>query len=235
MNLDTMMQTEEEFHSVVNLKELYKGDLSDLPSISFNEFNILVNSFVGRRKYISHAGFSLLTYEFQRELQEQLQELSIDTFTEIEAGTGALSIMLNNINIKGKGYTLDPDTGKSNWGMGKSPIFEHARENGLLEFQDIRELKLDHKPDMVVASWIPYEGGDEVIEFFENQEPAHTSEYFMVIGEGYGGCTANDEFHDWLDENYTSVWTSQTYVSFNAIYDRVMIFKRKLAKEANDE
>ncbi len=223
--LEAMMLTREEFNEEVNFKEMYPADLKRLPSMDYRNFSMLVNSFSGRHEYISQMGFPLLTYEFQRELQEQLQYMEIDTFVEIEAGVGSLSVLLNNIDISGKGYTLDPDACEGNWGMDKSPVFEYARANDILRFRDIRELTLDHKPDMIVASWIPLGGGNEVIDFFENQN--HDSEHFMIIGEGYGGCTASDEFHQWLDDNFDSVWTSQRYVSFAAIHDRVCIYRRK--------
>ncbi len=224
-SFSSMMQTEEEFKELVDLEEMYPADLKRLPSMAYRDFGILANSFVGRREYHSHVGFPLLTWEFQRELEEQLHDLEIDTFVEIEAGTGALTTVLNNSNVVGKGYTLDPDTCRGNWGMEKSPIFDHARDMGWLEFQDIRDLELSHTPDIIVASWIPYRGGEEVIEFFNNQE--HNSEYFMLIGEGRGGCTANDTFHGWLEENFDHVWTSLRYASFDAIYDKAVIYRRK--------
>ncbi len=225
MNIEAMSMSPERFNELVDLVELYPADLKRLPSMTYRDFDTLANSFSGRHEYIKHVGFPLLTYEFQRELQEQLQYLEIGTFVEIEAGTGALTTLLNNIDVVGKGYTLDPAGMEHNWGMDESPIFDYARDRGWLEFQDIRELRLDSIPDMIIASWIPYESGEEVIEFFDNQ--SHDSQYFMVIGEGQGGCTANDEFHEWLDENFDHVWTSLRYVSFNAIHDSVEIYSRK--------
>ncbi len=66
--------------------------------------------------------------------------------------------------------------------------------------------------------------GNEVIKFFGNNPPV---EYFMLIGEGHGGCTANDEFHTWLKETYDCVWVSRNYKSFVAIYDSVEIYQIK--------
>jgi len=214
-----------DFEESVNMEEEYPADLKRLPSTLFMNFQKIKGSFDGRRDYISHVGFPLLSYEFQFELQAQFKDLGIKTFVEIEAGTGALTTMLNNSEVTGRGYTLDPDSCEHNWGMKKSPVFEYAREQGWLEFADIRKLKLQEAPDIIVASWIPYEGGEEVLEFFDNNPE---SDYFMVIGEGYGGCTANDKFHDWLEDNFKHIWTSRHYQSFYAIHDSVEIYRRKI-------
>ncbi len=219
------MMSAEDFNARVKLPELYPGDLKSLPSIEDEDISILKHRYYGRREYIKHLGYTLLTKEFASELQEIFKDLNINSFVEIEAGAGALSVLLNNVGLTGKGYTLDPESGEDNWGMGQGEIFQHARSSGMLEFADIRELELQHKPDIVVASWIPYMGGDEVIEFFKLQD--EVPEYFLVIGEGYSGCTASDEFHDWLEDTFEEVWESETHTSFSTIHDSVKIFKKK--------
>ncbi len=215
-----------EVKDFIDIPTMFTEDLKDLPSKFSEDFGMLKESFRARKEYIAHVGFPLISKEFASELKEIFIDLEIDSFAEIEAGNGVISTLLNNLGFEGKGYTLDPDTIKHNWGIQKSPIFERAREQQLLEFINIRKLKLKTAPDIIVASWIPYEGGDEVLEFFNNHSD-NQSEYFMVIGEGHGGCTANDEFHDWLDNKFEHIWMSKSYEPFMCIYDSVCIYKRK--------
>ncbi len=236
MNLENMMITEEEFKAKVDIFDLFRGDLAldKLPSNKDQTFKVIKESYLGRRAYVEHLGFPLLSKEFAYELKEAFEARDINTFVEIEAGSGALTTLMNNLNFRGVGYTLDPAEIKHNWGMKTSPISEHALQQGNLKYQDIRTLEIspDEVPDVIVASWIPYEGGDEVIEFFEIQE--QVSEYFLIIGEGYGGCTASDEFHDWLDQNYNDIWSSSEYKPFESIWDSVILYQRK-NQEFNDE
>jgi hypothetical protein len=63
------------------------------------------------------------------------------------------------------------------------------------------------------------------------------SEYFIYIGEGYGGCTADDDFFDLLDGTYfrgpkkdSGKWTIEDYISipqWPGIHDGLYILKRK--------
>ncbi len=224
--MESMMSSEDTFNQKINLTELFPKELTlvDLPSHTELNFSTIRSSYVGRKQYIARMGFPLISKEFALEIKEEFESRGIKSFVEIEAGNGALTILLNQMNLSGVGYTLDPDSGEHNWGMKKTEIFNWARSQSLLKFKDIRELQLPETPDMIMASWIPYEGGDEVIEFFDNNS---TSEYFLVIGEGWGGCTANDNFHEWLDNNFVEIWQSREYKSFYAIYDSVILYKRK--------
>jgi hypothetical protein len=207
-----------------DLVSLYSHDLKQLPanheilSVTDNMGGVLA-----RREYIKLIGFPLLTRDFRAELTDVLTDKGIKSFVEIEAGNAPISILLDQEGFHGKAYTLDPDGMKHHWGIEKSPVFEYAHNKGLLEFADIRELTLKEIPDLVVVSWIPYRGGEEVIKFFNNQ--SRLPEYFMVIGEGEGGCTASAKFFDWLNDTYEEDYRFEDFVSFDAIYDNCVLYK----------
>jgi hypothetical protein len=122
---------------------------------------------------------------------------------------------------------LEPEGDGKHWGFNIHNKFcQYSAAADLLEFKDIRDLKIDDNVDLIVASWIPYEGGDEVIEFFENNSE-NIPEYFLLIGEGEGGCTANDKFFGWLGSNFEEKYTFKQFVSFSAIYDSCILYKRR--------
>ena len=52
------------------------------------------------------------------------------------------------------------------------------------------------------------------------------AEYLVYVGEGSGGCTADDDFHEYLDrcfDEVETVWIPQ----WEGIHDRVQIYRRK--------
>jgi hypothetical protein len=216
----------------IDLEEMFPLDVvpEKLPSEYSKEIQLLSNSFTARKEYISKVGFALLTQEFIFTLLNSFADKDIKTFVEIEAGTGALTTVLNNSNrVSGVGYTLEIPEEKHHWGLTTSSWFyANSSLSETLKFQNIKKLKLDYKPDVIIASWIPYEAGEEVIEFFNNQLPQYYPEYFLLIGEGPGGCTANDEFFDWLEENWEVVPTEYSYTPFFGIYDSPVLYKSKL-------
>jgi len=208
---------------------LYPGmDLEELPSKDNGGIQMLIESFSARREYIAQFGFTLFTEEFLLSLVNDFENRGIESFVEIEAGLGTFTHLLNQSQqLKGVGYTL-PINDK-HWGMdNSSPFYQQGVKTGELILQDIREVQLEYKPDVIISSWIPYEGGGEVIEFFDNQPKQLWPDYYLVIGEGPGGCTASDEFFDWLEANWDYVEADYGYSRFGGIYDQPMLYKSKL-------
>jgi hypothetical protein len=220
---ELMPEEKEEF-----INDLYPEIVPDkLPSRFSKEFKSFKTSYVLRGTYTNNIGFALLSQEFAYELREVLPEYNIRTFVELEAGNGTLTILLNNIVFDGKGYTLKPADDGKHWGFKSDNRFcEQALSTNLLEFKDIREVTIDNNIDMIVASWIPYEGGQEVIDFFESNSE-NIPDYFLLIGEGEGGCTASDDFFDWLGSNFEEEYIFKQFVSFEAIYDSCILYKRR--------
>ena len=215
----------------IDLNKLFPAGITplELPSAYSQEIQDLSASFSARREYISHVGFPLLTQEFLIALVNDFVDRDFKTFIELEAGTGALTHILNNSGkLSGTAYSLEIQEGKRHWGLEtSSPFYAAASISEELQFKDIRKLILDSKPDIAIASWIPYEGGEEVIEFFDNQSPQNRPDYFLVIGEGPGGCTSNDAFFDWLETNWDLVEHDYPYTKFDGIYDYPALYKSK--------
>jgi len=217
--------------------KLYDPLLDKLPENTTPAFQKMINNWHARFSYIGKFGFVPLTKNVITEIVDICTDLKINNFIEIEAGTGFLTKCLNDTKkIQGKGYSLAiPEEAtpskstdgikkpKNHWGLQANKIYRHNVENNLLELIDIRDLKIKI-PEMVISSWIPLNGGEEVIEFFENNS---LPDYYMVIGEGCGGCTANDNFHNWLSDYYVEHKVVNSYTPFTGIYDSIIIFRRR--------
>ena len=197
--------------------------MDNLPSKTNEDFQKVKVGWYTRKIYIAKFGYVLLTREIVDEIEEIFDDLNIKEFVEIQAGTGFLTKVLNDRGFAGKAYSLPIPKAKRHWGLTVSKMYSHCVETDILRLIDIRDLRVKI-PKMVISSWIPYKGGKEVIEFFESNS---LPEYYMIIGEGYGGCTASAEFHGWLDKNYKEFELVRNYERFLAIHDNIIIYKRR--------
>ncbi len=203
----------EDFDKIVAFMEkLYPAiELDALPSWHDKDFQSMIFGKGALMKYrsfyVQRMGFMLYYKEFIEILDKFLQAIKANTFVELDAGNGILSLLLKRLGYEGKGYTLPPKKSQSSSGKSLNVFEKEAVESGALVYQDIRELYLQETPDVVLASWIPYMGGDEVIEFFEHQwERGIKPQYFVIIAEGYG-ATGCELFLDWLDMHFERVET----------------------------
>jgi hypothetical protein len=199
--------------------------LEDLPSKSDPNFQKIQRGFPARRNYIKELGFVLFQKEMAQEIEMCLEKIlgSNDEFLELEAGTGSFTLLLNNLGFSGYGITLEIE-GK-HWGMRKTSVYyKKALEKQLLFLSSLEEWDIKVPPKLIIANWIPYKGGQEIIDFFNKL--IEYPEYFMVTHEDVGGCIASDEFFDWLNQHYKSYTEIENYESFSTIYDRIFIYER---------
>lgn len=205
-----------------------------LPSVNDPTFDKVIIDFTARQEYIKQFGFVAISKELVEEMVKKFSELDVDRFVELQAGTGFLCKVLIDAGLKGIGYSLPvvspeeaKETGAHCWGLTESPMYKFCVKEGILELVDIRDLRI-FVPKMVISSWVPLGGGEEVIEFFDNNG---YPEYYTVIGEGWGGCTAGDTYHEWLTENYESVEYIGAHKPFEFIRDDILIYKLKESKK----
>ncbi len=209
----------------VTFEELF-GDLTieDLPSCNDQNWQKLQKSFQLRREYIKELGFVLFSQNFAYELKNVLDSYDINTFLELEAGTGSFTILMNNLGFKGKGVTLP--ISDNHWGMSsESKYYQLALKEQWLLLSNLEEYTPDNWPDLIITSWTPYGGGQEVIQFMENLEKIPL--YFLSIDEGRGGCVGSDDYFDWLEKNYMEIHWFDFYQHFSLIFDRPVLYKRK--------
>lgn len=81
-----------------------------------------------------------------------------------------------------------------------------------------------HKDHALMLVWPPYAtpmGTECLLRFMEAGGST-----LVYVGEGSGGCTADDEFHRILDEH----WVNEKYVSipqWHGIHDGLSVYRRK--------
>jgi len=212
--------------------ELWDTSLVELPSQENPDFIEFKEDYRARQEYIKHIGFTLFNAEFADELDIELKLRGITTFVETGSGYGAFTRLLNNIGFKGKGYTLrlPENPNENHWGLKINSIYTETVKSGETILKDLNEVR-DEKPDLILSSWVPLEGGEEVQAFFENNSYPM---WYLVIGEGLGGCTGNDDYHVWLDKHYNKDHRFDTFVSFDMLYDNAILYKLKDEKERYD-
>jgi len=194
------------------------------PALQSDDFDELLSSWHGREKYIENIGYAPVSREFCEALRRDLQGFGVQRFVEIVAGSGYMTLLLNRMGFEGVGYTLMKDNGH----FENSPYYREVQKAGCLIDQDITTLVCDEAPDMVLASWIPLGGGEEVMAFFENQwHRGIDTPLFVLIGESPGGATASDAFFDWLERHFDEAGRNEAYTPFDNLHDACVYYKRK--------
>ncbi len=83
------------------------------------------------------------------------------------------------------------------------------------------EQMAQHRDRTLLLVWPPLEssmGLDHVV--------AHGGQTVVYVGEGRGGCTGDDAFHDYLDENFDLI-EEVSIPRWGGIHDTMMVFRRK--------
>lgn len=122
---------------------------------------------------------------------------------EIGAGTGYWASLLARRGVMVHAYDIRP-----------RPLSYHPVQFGT--YTAARQ----HPDATLLLCWPPM--GEPMaycaLREFQGQHVAY-------VGEGGGGCTGDDEFHDWLDRH----WTLSTVVGipqWNGIHDRLFLYRR---------
>ncbi len=219
--------TEEE--AKLKCEALWDDDLVLFPSKENYAFQEFLEDFRGRQEYIKRFGFMLLNAEFVEELSKEFKQRGIENFIETGSGYGTFTKVLNDSGFSGKGYTLElftdaSEAEKSQWGLNPNPIYANGVNNGQVVLKDLKEITGDPETDLIVSSWVPLYDGSEVEAYFDNN---YYPEWYLVVGEGYGGCTGSDDYHDWLEKNYEEDHVFNSYKSFAAIYDHAILYRKR--------
>lgn len=130
---------------------------------------------------------------------------------EIGAGTGYWAYLLKKMGVDVICY--DTSIGD------KPPEYAwHLIENG-----DERSIG-DHVDRALFLCWPNYDS-----PMAANCLKIYKGDIVIYIGEGSGGCTGDDEFHDMLEKEWTEIENIKILKWFG-IYDHLCIFRRKEEK-----
>ena len=171
-----------------------------------------------REEYIKKAGFSLITNKFIRNLAKYIGNSKC---LEILSGKGALSKCLQEQGVKIKA------TDNFSWHdrLDMSDLWTDVEKIDCLEA--IRKYGKD--TDYIICSWIPYNStiGTQILKEMDKVNPNCK---LIVIGEGPGGCTADDSFFDNIEcvhSDYLGEDDIKGFQRWNCIYDSVKVVKYK--------
>jgi len=158
---------------------------------------------------INNYGFG---FPINKESLDIISNLS-NRILEIGAGSGWLSFLLSkNIDI------IATDI-KSVW--------KNSETNLPINYFAIEEMDavsaVEKYPDRdILTCWPTYEKPWA----FESVNKIRSDQILFYIGEGYGGCTADDSFHDLLDREFDLI-NKLNYPNWPGIHDRLFIYRRK--------
>jgi len=136
-----------------------------------------------REEYTSKFSWSVITQEVVREIKDATKELKV---LEVAAGSGYLAKHLQNAGID----VLPTNLSDSDWKVNQIS-FTNVKNMDAIEAVNNIEF------DIVLFSWCQY-GSSLAAEVFKRLK---NGQRYIHIGEGWGGCTATDEFFELISEH----------------------------------
>ena len=128
------------------------------------------------------------------------------------AGTGYWGYVLKQLGVDVASYDAAPQTNP--WHK-DSALWVPVN-------QGYAEVTVDKHPDRVLfLSWPPYSEPSAWRTLCEYQ-----GDRVIYIGEGDGGCTADTDFHELLQEDWTEV-ASRTPIQWWGLHDEITVWDRK--------
>ena len=184
----------------------------------------VITAFYIRQAVIETCGFVPITQEFIGELKHAICEFRLLTrnihVLEINGGLGAISAMLNTYPFLDVICT-DVKTETSNFNYDKDEWMPVEK----LDWVEAVE-KYGEWADVVISSWP--RGG--LLKPFTRLHEINPDAKFIYIGEGPGGCTADDNFllspHVVLDEDDDKlINVNEVFPIWEGMHDCVSLFK----------
>ncbi len=178
----------------------------------YHHENLSLLNFQYREKYIKKFGFVLWNETILNDLSNFLENKSV---LEVGAGSGFLSseLLKRNVEITAS----DVQVTHNSYGFKKFYC-------NVIESSAINMMNKDIF-DVIIMSWPNYESNfayDVANNLKENQQ-------LVYIGEGYGGCTANDNFFDFVEEKFQKVKhdLNKNFTNWSGIHDKISVFQLK--------
>lgn len=169
-----------------------------------------------RYSFVEQYGFVLLN---QKLIDTASKFLKNKKVCEIGAGTGWLSY-----NLQQQGIDVTPIDYKpgqdSNYGFKKL-------HTDILMYNGVDYLE-QHMPEVVLLSWPDYDTSFA----FEILEKMTKGQTLIYIGEGYGGCTGNDQFFDLLEQktnlnNSVTELLQESALCWTGVHDTWYVYEVK--------
>lgn len=208
--------------SLLKIKPLMEtGILSknsyDLFVDDYRNFEINMALMTMRDSYIRQYGFYIVSEGF---IENTVNFFGKSRILEVGAGSGFLSACLQSSGID----IIPTDVHLTDNRYGFKKLYTEV-----LEEDSVKYLKNNRDNfDTLLMSWPNY-SSTFAYKIVKNMAPGQT---LIYIGEGYGGCTADDNFFDYMEKHSevleleTNKFNESSF-SWAGIHDRVQIFKMK--------
>lgn len=221
------------FNKMFNIKDIYEdisftdkettcrliisGLKNNIIPIKYPEFMINSMSFVClRHVLIQEQGFALLSKEW---IEPFAKWIGNKRCLEIMAGCGAMSYALKEYGVNVKA------TDDFSWnGIG------HWNDNDMwIDVENIDCVKAIEKYgkdiDIIIISW-PYINKTAYESLLKMRE-VNPNARMIYIGEGWGGCTANDDFFENIEEIEDELidYINSKYQTWDGMHDYISLVK----------
>lgn len=175
------------------------------------------NMWKHRRAYITNHAWSILTKETARQLGKFLS--MFDLVIEPFAGTGYLATHLREASGLGKRYRAY-DACISHWDEAQRPNYGFTK-SGVFN----TNIK---KAGCIVMSWPNYSQNLA----YRIARKMESGQYLVYQGEGWGGCTGDDPFHQLLDEQFEVIkgrtqLVNAGHITWYGMHDDWTIYRKR--------
>jgi len=180
---------------------------------------------VFRQEYVKNLSWTILTREMIQDFVYVCRKLGISTLIDAGCGHGVLAHVLREKGLAVEAVNADKDDYHNvhrPWGdVIKGDAVAFIKENA-------------SKFHGVILSWPPYDNpfGANILNAMNG------GQFLLYAGEGGGGCTGNDKFHDLLGDSYgentpppefvllkeETERINQHFLQFDGIHDRWRVY-----------
>lgn len=222
--LKTKLQLEEKDMYFKILKKTFGNKTEELPTLK--EIEIIerhsFNNFIFKSMYNMNS-FTVLNHEFLLKIIEIIIKNKIKKVVELGSGTSVFSKWLN-VYLKKENVDVDiiaVDKHEEDYFDVKNLFFE-TKNYDAIEYMN----KYQEKDTLYILGWPSYD-----TSFAYNVlKNLKFNNRILYIGEQEGGCTANDNFFELLN-NYKIKNIYKVYKSFSTIYDQPYLISKQKNKE----
>lgn len=190
------------------IPDSYKEIVNDFDSIGISAYRSL---------FIKKQGFALLSHDW---IDELVKYINGRKCLEVMAGCGSLSKILKDKGVDIIATDNFSWNGAANW---------NTSRNYWTDIEDIDCIKAIEKygadRDVIIMSW-PFMD-DNAYKCLMTMRKINPEAVMICIGEGYGGCTADDSFYDAINEidDEDTKRINENYIQWFGLHDRIYIIK----------
>ena len=180
-----------------------------------------LTDYKSRKEYIKYS-FPILTYNWLKPLADFLKKYNYRT-VDLCCGVGYISFYLKKLGLKNI-KAVDNFTWNDHW---KRKPLKHVKKYNALKY-----VKYHKNYDAVILSWPLYESRLA----YNIARNLKLNTILIYIGEGYGGCTGDNNFHEYLHKNFKLLEDitnnlQDNFLNFDGMHDNIYIYEKISQKE----